>query len=282
MGHGSKSTVKSFMAAQLTEAGDQVEAPNSGLILNADDWGRDAATTDAIRECFEHGTLSSASGMVFMEDSERAASLALEHGLDIGLHLNLTTPFSGERAGATLKGHQARLASYLRSSRFAPAVFHPGLVNAFHYVFSAQWDEFSNLYGREPHRADGHHHMHLSANVLLQRLLPRGIVLRRNFSFQRGEKGLFNRMYRSVVDRSLARKYRLADYFFSLPPILPGRVERIAQIASKAIVEVETHPINPDERRLLTEGGLRRLIPENLAILPAYFVPLQNNVDSLE
>ena len=42
-------------------------------MINADDWGRDARTTDRILECFQHGVLSSASGMVFMEDSERAA-----------------------------------------------------------------------------------------------------------------------------------------------------------------------------------------------------------------
>src|ERR1700758_5164513 len=50
------------------------EAPCSGiLIINADDWGRDHETTQRILECTLRGTVSSASAMVFMEDSERAA-----------------------------------------------------------------------------------------------------------------------------------------------------------------------------------------------------------------
>ena len=61
-------------------------------MINADDWGRDAQTTDRTFECFHHGALSSASGMVFMEDSERAAAIAIEHRFDIGLHLKFSAP----------------------------------------------------------------------------------------------------------------------------------------------------------------------------------------------
>jgi len=64
------------------------------LIINADDWGRDIDTTNRILECVLCGSVSSTSGMVFMEDSERAASVARERGVDVGLHLNVTTPFS--------------------------------------------------------------------------------------------------------------------------------------------------------------------------------------------
>ena len=64
------------------------------LVINADDWGRDRDTTQRIFECFQRKTVSAVSAMVFMEDSERAASTAREHGIDAGLHLNFTTPFS--------------------------------------------------------------------------------------------------------------------------------------------------------------------------------------------
>src|SRR5947199_391206 len=79
--------------------------------------------------------------------------------------------------------------------RLAPVVFHPGLVRSFEYVVAAQRQEFSRLYRAEPERVDGHHHMHLCANVLLGGLLPRGTLVRRNFSFQRGERSFFNRLY---------------------------------------------------------------------------------------
>jgi len=75
------------------------------LIINADDWGLDRSTTDRILECANRRVISSASGMVFMEDSERAAGLAREHRIDIGLHLNLTEAFSARNASARLQEH---------------------------------------------------------------------------------------------------------------------------------------------------------------------------------
>jgi chitin disaccharide deacetylase len=47
------------------------------LIVNADDWGANAATSNAIRECWEARAVTSTSGMVFMADSKRAAQLAI-------------------------------------------------------------------------------------------------------------------------------------------------------------------------------------------------------------
>ena len=114
------------------------------------------------------------SAMVFMEDSERGAALAGEQGIDAGLHLNFTTPFSACGVPSTLGDHQRRLARYLRRHRFAPTVFHPGLTRSFEYVVSAQLDEFRRLYGAEPDRIDGHHHMHLCANVLVHATGGRG------------------------------------------------------------------------------------------------------------
>ena len=65
------------------------------LIINADDWGRSAAETDAALRCYKAGRVTSVSAMVFMEDSERAAELAKENELDVGLHLNFAEPFTG-------------------------------------------------------------------------------------------------------------------------------------------------------------------------------------------
>jgi predicted glycoside hydrolase/deacetylase ChbG (UPF0249 family) len=133
------------------------------------------------------------------------------------------------------------------------------LTESFAYVVAAQCEEFVRLYGMEPTRLDGHHHMHLCSNVLLGGFLPPGTQVRRSFSFQRGEKSEINRFYRSLVDRVLARRHRIWDYFFSLPPLQPAeRLQRIFGLARVSAVEVETHPINPDEYRFLTSGELFR------------------------
>src|SRR5437879_7585 len=86
------------------------EALSAGrLIVNADDWGRDPLTTDRILECSRRGAVSSASAMVFMGDSVRAAAVAREYGVEAGLHLNLTTPFSAAGCPAGLLAHQQRV-----------------------------------------------------------------------------------------------------------------------------------------------------------------------------
>src|SRR5712671_5161398 len=100
-------------ASASVAAGDSVFGPGIGdeahaglLIVNADDWGRDRSTTAAILNCAVRGVASSVSAMVFMEDSERAAAIAQERGIDAGLHLNLTTSFSAPRCSAKLIKYQ--------------------------------------------------------------------------------------------------------------------------------------------------------------------------------
>jgi hypothetical protein len=203
-------------------------SPTGLLIVNADDWGRDYETTARTLECALHGTISSVSAMVFMQGSERAAAIARERGIDAGLHLNFTMPFSASGTPTRLTEHQHRLSSYLLWRRLSQCVFHPGLAASFEYVVKAQLEEFSRLYGEEARRIDGHHHMHLCANVLFGGLLPAGSMVRRNFSFAPGEKNLANRLYRKIVDRVLAKKHLLVDLFFSLPPLEPSsRLDRI-------------------------------------------------------
>jgi hypothetical protein len=250
----------SFQTRALPRSADGTsETPRGLLIVNADDWGRDRETTERMLTCFDHGALSSVSAMVFMADSERSAALAHEQGIDAGLHLNFTTPFSAANRSARLIEHQRKTIACLRRNSLAQAMFHPGLAGSFQYLVRAQYEEFCHLYGTVPARIDGHHHMHLCANVLFGKLLPSGTIVRRNFSFERGEKGLANRLYRGAIDRLLARRHRLTDLFFSLAPLNPfDRVQRIVTLASRSVVELETHPINPDEFSFLMSGNFFR------------------------
>lgn len=225
------------------------------LIVNADDWGRDRQTTDRTLECCLAGAVSSVSAMVFMEDSERAAAIASDQDIEAGLHLNFTAPFTTAGVSPQLLERQQQIASHLLRHRFAQVLFHPGLMRSFEYVVAAQLDEFRRLYGAEAERIDGHHHMHLCANVVFQKLLPSGTMVRRNFSVDREEKGRANQLYRGWVDRILARRHWLTDYFFSLPPLdPPGRLRRIFSLAGQFTVELETHPINAEEHRYLARG----------------------------
>ncbi len=243
------------------------------LIINADDWGHDRETTDRIQDCATQRVISSASGMVFMKDSERAAALARERGIDIGLHLNLTEAFSGQNVSAPLRQHHGRVAGFLLRHRLAQIVYHPRLAGSFEYVVNAQLEEFHSIYGEAPRRVDGHHHMHLCANVLYANLLPQGTIVRRSFSFAAREKGLVSRMYRRLVDTRLARRHSMAEFFYSLPPIdAPGRLARICGLARDSVVEVETHPAQPSEFAFLTSGDIFR-VATGVSVASRYSVP---------
>jgi predicted glycoside hydrolase/deacetylase ChbG (UPF0249 family) len=182
--------------------------------------------------------------MVFMEDSERAARLASDHGLQVGLHLNFSQPFTGNGpiTQQLADSHRAVM-RFLRCSKYALIFYHPFLRRQFRHVFEAQLSEFVRLYGRWPSHFDGHQHMHLCSNVLIDRILPAGQKVRRSFSSLPGEKSFLNRAYRRLVDRSLARRHCLTDYFFCLGDCLRRHMLReVALIYQTAGVELMAHP----------------------------------------
>jgi predicted glycoside hydrolase/deacetylase ChbG (UPF0249 family) len=138
-------------------------------------------------------------------------------------------------------------------------VYHPGLASSFKYVTATQIEEFERTFGVPPRRLDGHHHMHLCSNVVFGGLLPAGTIVRRHFSFRPREKGRINRLYRGIINRILARRHQLTDYFFSLPPLEPrSRIDEILLTARRSVVEIETHPVNREEYKFLTSGEVFR------------------------
>ncbi len=223
------------------------------LIINADDWGRSVAETDSALRCYRERRITSVSAMVFMQDSKRAARLTKDYKLDdVGLHLNFSEEFTDKSCSETLKEHHRRIITFLRRNKYAQLLYNPSLRNEFAYSYSAQAEEFLRLFGRAPSHIDGHHHMHLCANILLSNMIPAGMKMRRNFSFWPGEKSWLNRAYRALVDRWLARRYRLTDYFFDLTQcIQEKKLDRLAALARSSNVEVMAHPIVPMESEYL-------------------------------
>jgi predicted glycoside hydrolase/deacetylase ChbG (UPF0249 family) len=231
------------------------------LIVNADDWGRSAGETDRALSCVRNGRVTSVTAMVFMQDSHRAAAIAKDASLDVGLHLNLTQPFTGEVADARLIEVHRRIVRFLRASKYALLFYNPLLRDAFRFAYRAQATEFERLYGRPPSHIDGHQHMHLCSNMLIGEIIPPGTKVRRSFTFFPGEKDFINRFYRRWVDRKLARRHHLTDYFFALSQNLaPQKLARVARLASGASVELMTHPVVPAEYELLLGDAFENLL----------------------
>ena len=242
------------------------------LIVNADDWGGWPSATDAILTCFAQGRITSASAMVFMADSERAAALAKDTGLDVGLHVNLNQDFSSPGCPGPVRKSQDRIRRFLKRSKYAQLLYHPLLRQEFRGVFHAQSEEFARLYGHAPSHFDGHRHLHLCANMLWDGIIPAGQKVRRSFSFWPGEKSSLNRAYRHCVDRRLRHRYRTTDYFFALSQCLQGkRLARVAELAKIAKVELMTHPEKAEEYQWLMgddcQGLTRRLSMRSYAQL---------------
>jgi len=218
------------------------------IIVNADDLGFSRRQTDAALACYKENRITSATAMVFMEDSERAAELANASGIDVGLHLNLSVEFTAPPAQGYLKQCHRRVVRFLTFSRYSPVFYNPMLRRQFRYVYQAQLEEFKRLYGRQPSHIDGHHHKHLCSNMLIDRIMPDREKVRRNFSFRAGDKNFLNRFYRKLVDAALARKYCVTDFFFSLEQSMQQHwLARVFELAKKASVELMCHPAQPME-----------------------------------
>jgi predicted glycoside hydrolase/deacetylase ChbG (UPF0249 family) len=230
------------------------------LIINADDYGRNAAATDNTLRAFRRGTVTSASVMVFMDDSERAAQLALEAGLEGGLHLNFSEPFR-EPVSEALREGQARLSSFLLKSRYSKIIYNPSLARQFDYAFKSQYDEFIRIYGKEPSHIDGHHHFHLCANVVLGKVIPTGMSVRRNYTFFSGDKGMVNRTFRRLMDARLSRNHSCTDYFLALLRIdQPDRLRVILALAAESSVELMSHPEEAEDFSMLMSDDFLRML----------------------
>lgn len=222
------------------------------LIVNADDWGRSRDETDAAVACYRAARITSATAMVYMQDSERGAEVAQELGFDCGLHLNLSEPFSGPVRATTLRERHERISRFLNSNKYATLLYNPRLRRDFQYVWQAQMEEFIRLYGYKPSHIDGHQHQHLCSNMLLGCVIPSGQRVRPGFFFWPGEKGMLNRLYRHAVNWTVSRRYVSPDYFFALSQSLDNaRWQRIISLTKSAIVELMTHPVKPREYAFL-------------------------------
>jgi chitin disaccharide deacetylase len=238
--------------------------PGGGLlIVNADDWGYTQATTDAILATIQAGRVTSTTGMVYMADSDRAAALAGEHGVPVGLHINLTEPFSDPATPADVRARQQRLIGALgKTSGVAPEL--PGVSNLMRWVYDPrlqadvdraildQLHRYEEIYALPPTHFDGHTHVDLCPNVFLSRSIPRGAKVRNTldrFPVERSAGGVLRDLRQALRSRRFAStRYLLHITHLGLEP---GHVDRRLDLARRVPVEIMGHPGFEAERELL-------------------------------
>jgi chitin disaccharide deacetylase len=223
------------------------------LIINADDWGLDRAPTDAILECFRAGAITSATAMVWMSDSDRAAAIARDHHFPLGLHLNLIEPFTA--APESIARRQRDVADRFRSRPLRALSYDPRLASGVDRCIADQLARFEELYGRPPTHVDGHRHMHISLNAVFASSLRAVGRYRAAFTFPRAESPAPKRVMRAAQNALIRRRFATTRYFFSirtLHPALGGSgIDAKLALARTSSVEVMVHPGEDDEHRLL-------------------------------
>lgn len=118
------------------------------LILNADDYAMNAAVDDAILALAERKVVTAASAMVLSPRWPEAAAALSPRPIDIGLHFDLTSPFTTDLYGMRL----ARLIADSHARRLDEARLRQAV--------EAQLDLFEEAVGRPPDLVDGHQHVH--------------------------------------------------------------------------------------------------------------------------
>jgi predicted glycoside hydrolase/deacetylase ChbG (UPF0249 family) len=238
------------------------------LIINADDLGRSAHETDATLACWQAGVISNATLMVWMADSDRAATLARDAELPTGLHLNLIEPYTGQNVPAEVRERQRGLAMRLGrwTSLTRQMLYAPGLRATIDAVIRDQLERFREIFGAEPTHVDSHHHAHLCPAALASRSLPAGIRVRRGLRFLPGERSLLERAVRETRHALMSRRFRCTDWLLDIRdmhPALGGAgLERKLALAAASNVEVMVHPGVPAEIELLLGDEWRRRAAE--------------------
>jgi predicted glycoside hydrolase/deacetylase ChbG (UPF0249 family) len=235
------------------------------LIINADDWGMTRHTTDAIARCFVAGTVSSTTAMVYMSDSRRAAEIAVERGLSVGLHINLDNSFTAsDIPHAVRAGHEA-IRPWFANRRRRPWMYNPDrrFRRRLRSVLEAQIERFNEDYGRPPTHIDGHHQIHMDVNVLLSPALRRGTAMRRT---ERPPRGTVQALWGGGRDRMMRWRYRTPSRFYDLRAIHPdfagaGWRERLAESRTDTM-EIMVHPGLEDELRTLLSPEWTEAIAE--------------------
>jgi predicted glycoside hydrolase/deacetylase ChbG (UPF0249 family) len=235
------------------------------LIVNADDFGGQSHATNAITEAFDAGVITSTSAMVWMRDSARAAEIAAERALPVGLHLNLTMPFAGRDVPQGVQERQLQLTELCTRDGWwkeAGRHFDRELLRS---AIEDQLERYYEQFGQPTH-IDGHHHVHLYEEVL--DLLPRTWPLRPPLRTPAQVDARLNRR-----ERRLRRRFRAPDLSFAferLHPAAGGSGLEVLDRARERCVEVMTHPRQQAQLEVL-------LAPEWRAALAA--LPLGTYAD---
>lgn len=243
---------------------------NPLLIVNADDWGWNRGATDKTVECLEASRVTSVTALVYMADSDRAAAIARERGLRVGLHLNLTDAFTDPNTPPEVSATQRRVVDRLAGSglRLRRWIYDPAMRTDVARSIHDQFERFEALYGGPPTHVDGHNHVHVCPTV------GRSLARAGNFKVRNALNAYPSSKSPMAFARAARRRLSLGRrpttrYFFCITELHARySAEDIGAklgLARRASVEVMAHPgFEQEYERLMSDrwwswtSGLKR------------------------
>jgi len=128
------------------------------VIVNADDLGYSPHRDRGIFQAFQEGIVTSASLIVNGASCQQAAKQAIDMGLELGLHLNLTEgkPLSTVPSLVNTAGMMQYKTSFLK---------HPVHKEDIQHETVAQLERFKELTSSYPHHVDRHQHVHIAPKI---------------------------------------------------------------------------------------------------------------------
>jgi hypothetical protein len=224
------------------------------LIVNADDFGFSRRVTEAAVQAFQSGAISSATAMVWMRDSDRAAAVARELGLPLGLHLNFSVEFAAPSVPASVRSRHSKLVEHFGRAGDRGSAPSPAGALVVRDAVRDQLERLAEIYG-EPTHVDGHHHVHLEAGVL--DAIPARFPVRPPLSTPDGVGGVGPSPRQAVPGR---RSPRWAFAVQCVHPGLGGTGAPVLALAGRDAVEVMTHPSHEGELTALLGDAWRELL----------------------
>ncbi|HEY4530687.1 MAG TPA: ChbG/HpnK family deacetylase [Luteimonas sp.] len=230
------------------------------LIVNADDFGLNAAANAGIIECHRAGSVTSTTLMANAPGFAEAVALAREHpGLGIGLHFNLTwgRPLNPSPCSASLADDHG---SFLDRSRLGRrALFGLLRQEAVERELETQFQQLRD-HGIRVSHVDSHQHVHAFAPVFsaVAKLCERErIPMRVPWVAPDSGAGLARKARRAVLATALApsvRRWRgrvrwnqglgsVFDLAGMAGPLSSEHYRRILERAPTGVFELMVHPV---------------------------------------
>jgi chitin disaccharide deacetylase len=214
------------------------------LIVNADDFGMTPGVSAGILLAHRHGIVTSTTMLVTADVDRDQLAAALDSGLGLGIHLNLTLGKPLTRAPSLVDGD----GRFVRDARRAAARAEAKEVEA---EIEAQLARFVALTRRAPTHLDTHHHVGLYApvdEVLLRAARRLGVAVRSQTEQARA--------------RARTASLKTPDHFFGeAGPAAYWSAARLRQVLRTlpvGVSEFMTHPGQCDEALSGSRYGRQR------------------------